>query len=245
MQRIVRLIENIEQKSLLMARPGRPRINLNLERKFLTEMSEDSAQLQAIIQAKIAKHTGNSPYILMFEAAYLLLAIERGASLKDIRSTAIFEKIRQYAGAHGWHGKRRDARDFLEEFVRYYSPGWDWRKEADEGEVEDLNYERDNERLAKMHADDARWGIALRSKSYAPDVPDDRQLLGLAWDWRSKKSTRKKSGWKQQRFIRRTWPHSAGIETRNGNSRAHTQKDHREPAAEKGRSRQRTSSQIQ
>jgi hypothetical protein len=94
----------------------------------------------------------------------------------------------------------------LEEFIQYHSPNWDWRTEAQIGEVEDRRYQRENERLAKVHADDARWGMAVTSKWYTPEVPDACGLLRLAWEWRSKKPTREKSGWKHQRFIRRTWP---------------------------------------
>jgi hypothetical protein len=100
-----------------MARPGRPRVNL--EKKILADMAEHEKQLEAIVAEKI---DFNRPSILTFEAAYLVLAIERGTDPQTVQGTAIFRTINQYARAHGPHGRWYGARDFLEEFIQHYAP---------------------------------------------------------------------------------------------------------------------------
>jgi hypothetical protein len=113
-----------------MARPGHPRANL--EEKILADMAEHEKQLEAIVAEKI---DFNRPSILTFEAACLVLRIERGADPQAVRGTAIFRTINQYAQAHGPHGRWRGARDFLEEFIQHYAPKWKWREQIDDGNV--------------------------------------------------------------------------------------------------------------
>jgi hypothetical protein len=113
-----------------MARPGHPRANL--EEKILADMAEHEKQLEAIVAGKI---DFNRPSILTFEAACLVLRIERGADPQAVRGTAIFRTINQYAQAHGPHGRWRGARDFLEEFIQHYAPKWKWREQIDDGNV--------------------------------------------------------------------------------------------------------------
>jgi hypothetical protein len=148
----------------------------------------------------------------MFEAACLVLEIERGTDPQTVQGTAIFRTINQYARAHGPHGKWRSARDFLEEFIQHYAPNWNWREEARIGEVEARNYKTENERIAKEHAEDARSGMARATKFYTPDAPDPVLLCALAWEVRHKKPSPEGfkrfgwSAWKHWTVIRETWP---------------------------------------
>jgi hypothetical protein len=84
------------------------------------------------------------------------------------------------------------------------------RKHALE-EVEDRNYQQENERIAKEHAEDARWRMACTSKFSTPDVPDAVLLITLAWEWRTKplKNPHARHWWenrKRYRVIRTTLP---------------------------------------
>jgi hypothetical protein len=175
-------------------RSGRPRVNL--EQQILADMSAREKQAEEIVAQKI---DSNTPSIMAFEAACLLLAVERGADPKTVQGTAIFQKINQYARAHGPHGKWRGACDFLEEFIQHYAPNWNWREEARQGEIEDRNYARENERVAKEHADDVRSRLGRRSRFFTPDIPDAFLLQHLAWEWR-------RFARKQRRVVRKEWP---------------------------------------
>lgn len=147
-------------------------------------MSERDRAIEAILRQKVNL---NRPFIWAFEAACLLLALERGTPLQKIRLNLEVPKFRKWAEQHGPSGNRPDDREFLKSFIEEHAPGWDWRKEAAIGEVEDWNYERENKRIAKERAEDARWRMARTSKFYTPNVPDAGLLLGLAWKWRHKK----------------------------------------------------------
>jgi hypothetical protein len=171
-------------------RPGRP--PTNFEQMILAEMSAREKQGEEIVAQKI---NSNTPGIMAFEAACLLARIERGASPQAIQRTAIFQKINRYARHNGPHGEWPGARDFLQAFIKTHAPSWDWREDARQGEIEDRKHQRENERIAKEIAEDARWGMARATKFYTPDVPDSVLLCRLAWEYR-----------KQQRFIRKTWP---------------------------------------
>ena len=59
-------------------------------------------------------------------------------------------------------------------------------EEARIEEVEDRNYQQENERIAKEHAEDARRRMACTSKFSTPDVRDAVLLFTLAWEWRTK-----------------------------------------------------------
>ena len=188
-------------------RSGRPRVNL--EEQILEDMSAREKQAEEIVAQKI---NSNTPGIMAFEAACLLLAIERGADPKAVQGTAIFKKINRYAWKNGPHGKWLGSRDFLEEFIRTHAPGWNWREDARQGENEDRNYARENERIAKEIAEDARRGMARATKYYTPDTPDPVLLWGLAWETRHKKPSPEEfkefgwSAWKHRTVIRKTWP---------------------------------------
>jgi hypothetical protein len=171
-------------------------------------MSAREKQAEQIVAQKI---NSNTPSIMAFEAACLLFAIEGGAAPATIQHKAIFQKINQCAKKNGPHGKWLRARDFLEEFISAHAPGWNWREDARQGEVEDRNYQRENERIAKEIAEDARWGMARATKFYTPNAPDPVLLCALAWEWRKKrvKDPDARHWWenvKRYRVTRTTWP---------------------------------------
>jgi hypothetical protein len=78
-------------------RHGRTRTNL--EGKILAEMSAREKQAEQIVAQKI---NSNTPSIMAFEAACLLLAIEGGAAPATIQHSD-FQK-QQYAKKNGLHG---------------------------------------------------------------------------------------------------------------------------------------------
>jgi hypothetical protein len=172
-------------------------------------MSAREKQAEQIVAQKI---NSNTPSIMAFEAACLLLEIEGGAAPATIQHKAVFQKINQYAKKNGPHGKWLRARDFLEEFISAHAPGWNWREDARQGEIEDRNYQRENERIAKEIAEDARWGMARATKFSTPDAPDPALLCALAWEVRHKKPSPEelkrsgRSAWKPWTVIRETWP---------------------------------------
>ena len=146
-------------------------------------MSAREKQAEQIVAQKI---NSNTPSIMAFEAACLLLAIEGGAAPATIQHKAIFQKINQYAKKNGPHGKWLRARDFLEEFISAHAPSWNWRE-------------------------DARWGMARATKFYTPNAPDPVLLSALAWEWRKKrvKNPDARHWWenvKRYRMTRTTWP---------------------------------------
>ena len=207
-RRCVRLTENFEQKRLSgMERSGRPRVNL--KKQILTDMSAREKHAEDIVAQKI---NVNTPWIMSFEAACLLLEIERGADPKNIQSRAIFQKINQYAKKNGPHGKWLRPRNFLEDFIQTHAPSWDWREDALQGEIEDRNYARENERVAKEIAEDERWGMARATKYYTADAPDPIELSGLAWETHHKKPSPEEfkrlgwSAWKHWTVARDSWP---------------------------------------
>ena len=69
-------------------RPGRPRTNF--EERILQEMSASEKQAEEIIAKKI---NSNTPSIMAFEAACLLLEIEAGAAPAAIQRRPIFKKL--------------------------------------------------------------------------------------------------------------------------------------------------------
>jgi len=160
-------------------------------------MSAQDKLLQAVIARKI---NFNTPGSMAFEAASLLLRY--GTDSRKIQLTPIFKSINQYAQKHGPHGKWRTV-DFLEEFIRYHAPNWNWRAEAVKGGIEHRNYKQENKRIAKEIAEDARFGMARATKSHTPDALDGLLLYGLAWEltWEHNRS---RCG--QRRIVRRTWP---------------------------------------
>jgi hypothetical protein len=143
----------------------------------------------------------NTPDIMAFEAASLLLQIEAGADPATIKRKPIFEKVNQFAKKNGPHGKwpgAHSVRDFLGEFISFHAPRWNYREEARHGAIEDRNYQLENERIAKEIAEDERLSLALFSKVYTPDAPDTVRLCALAWEVRHKRPSPeefKRAGW--------------------------------------------------
>jgi hypothetical protein len=183
-----------------------------LEQLILADESKHHGEMEELVAQKINL---NTPGITVFEAACLLRAIEHGADPSRIRRTAIFEAINQYARWNGPHGKWAGPRgpgDFLEEFISTHAHGWDWRSDAQQGEIEDRNYKRENERIAKEIAEDARRGMAHATRFYTPDAPDAPLLSALAWESRHKKPSPEEfklfgwSAWKHWLVICKTWP---------------------------------------
>jgi hypothetical protein len=175
-------------------RPGRPRINL--EQLILADESKHQREMEDLVAQKI---NSNTPTIMAFEAACLLLEIERGADPKDIQRRAIFRKVNRYAEKNGPHGKWLRLRDFLEEFINAHASGRDWRQDALEGGIEDQNYNRESERIAKETAEDERVRMSGATKYYTPDAPDGYWLCALAWEYRRTPRS-------QRRIVRTTWP---------------------------------------
>jgi hypothetical protein len=182
-------------------RSGRPRANL--EQKFLG-MSEHHKDIEALLTGAAAWTPDegitwvtlpDAPRIMAFEAACLLLAIERGTDPRSILFRPIFQKIKQYACNNGPHGKWRTARDFLEQFINMYPLGFDWREDSRQGEKEDRIRKQEDDLIAQERAEDARLGMSQATKYYTPDAPDDYWLCALAWEYR-----------KRRRLIRTTWP---------------------------------------
>src|SRR6266513_2191355 len=134
-----------------MARPGRPRANP--EQKILAEMSEDEKRVEAILAEKL-KSSAQSGFRMAFEAACVLHTLERGTQYQRALCERAIRGLRrtQWARANDPYGKLPDP-EFLERFIEGHAPGGNWRESARIGEIENENYERENERLAKMHAD--------------------------------------------------------------------------------------------
>jgi len=179
----------LSKKGSMARRTGRPP---GTAQQILADMSAREKHVAEIVDQKINLYT---PGILAFEAASLLGAIEHGTHHLAIESTPIFQKINQYARKNGPHGKWRATRDFLEEFIETNAPGWNWREDARQGEIESRVRKQEDRRIAKDIAEDARWRMSWATKYYTPDVPDGFLLCGLAREDRNRR-----------RFIRRTWP---------------------------------------
>ena len=193
-----------------MARSGRPRANL--EKAILAEMSENLKRIAVMVAEKL-KSSEHSRARMTFEAACLLLILEHGTDYEKARCEPLIRRLREtkWGQSNDPYRKLPD-RDFLEDFIQYYAPNWNWRKDATEGEIEDKIYKQENERIAKAHAEDVRWKMALTNKFCTPDAPDAGLLGLLAWEWRHKPLSpeeMKRPGWSvKQRWkvIRRTWP---------------------------------------
>lgn len=155
-------------------------------------MSRSEKQAEEILAQQI---NSNTPDIMAFEAAHLLLAIESGVHHLAVESSPIFQTINQYARQNGPHGKWLSARDFLDEFLTTHASGWNWREEARRGGKEHRIQKQEDYRVAQEHADDERLRMSWGTKYHTPDKPDDVLLCRLAWEYRN-----------HRRSIRRTWP---------------------------------------
>jgi len=171
-------------------RPGRPRTNL--ARKILAEMSDDEKRLEAIVPERL----GSSAWRMAYEAACLRLILEKGSAFEIARCEPLIKKLRETKWARandpsGWFSDR----EFLERFVEAHAPGFDWREDARQDEIEDRIRKQQDEQFAQEHAEDACWKMACAKKFCTPSAPDGWLLWALAWERR-----------KRQRVIRRTWP---------------------------------------
>jgi hypothetical protein len=171
-------------------RSGRPRTNL--ARQILDDMSEHDERFEATVPVRL----GSSAWRMAYEAARLRLVLEKGSAFEIARSEPLIRKLREtkWARANDPSGRLFD-REFLERFVEAHAPGFDWREDARQGEIEDRIRKQNDEQFAQEHAEDARYGMARATKFYTPDAPDGVLLCALAWEYR-----------KQHKFIRRMWP---------------------------------------
>ena len=176
-------------------RSGRPRANL--EQKILAEMSQHKQRMEAIVAEKLGQNLIDrfltslaKRTVPLDEAAkWFRLILEYGSEDAIARCAALVRK-KVWARDTDPDGKFPN-RTLLEHFIEVHAPGWDWRKEADEGkQADDIE-----ERFAKERAEDARWRMANATKFYTPDAPDGVLLSLLAWEYR-----------KRRRIIRRVWP---------------------------------------
>jgi hypothetical protein len=174
-------------------RSGRPRANL--EQKILAEMSQHEQRMEAIVAENLGQNlidrflTSLAEVPLGEAAKWFRLTLEYGSEDAIARCAALVRK-KVWARDTDPDGKFPN-RKLLEHFIEVHAPGWDWRKEADEGkQADDIE-----ERFAKERAEDARWRMAHATKFYTPDAPDGVLLCVLAWEYR-----------KRRRIIRRVWP---------------------------------------
>ena len=188
-------------------RPGRPRANL--ERKILADMSNHETRLEAILP----KPLGSTAWRMAYEAACLRLTLEKGSNFETARCAPLIDRLRNTKWALANDPRRTLPDDeFLERLIEAQSPGFDWRQDAREGEIEDENRRREDERIAKEIAESERVLLARFSKFVTPDAPDASLLLSLAWEWRHKPLSReemKQPGWSPKppkKMIRRTCP---------------------------------------
>ncbi len=126
-------------------RTGRPRANL--EQKVLADMSAHHKEMEALVAQKLNL---NRPGIIAFEAACVLLTLERGSAFQKARCEPLIRRLKKtkWASSIDPHTKLSDA-NFLERFIQTHAPGWDWREDARQGEIEDQDHKQENERIAK------------------------------------------------------------------------------------------------
>ena len=187
----------MSKKLPIPPRPGRPRTNL--ARKILADMSDDEKRLEAIVPERL----GSSAWRMAYEAACLRLILEKGSAFEIARCEPLIKKLRKtkWARANDPSGRFSD-REFLERFVEAHAPGFDWREDARQGEIEDGIRKQQDEQFAQEHAEDARWKMAWATKFYTPSAPDGQLLCALAWEYRRPRLGQKRI----IRRTRRTWP---------------------------------------
>jgi hypothetical protein len=176
-------------------------------------MSASDERLEAIIGEKL-ESSESSPWRMACGAAWLRLILEKGTAFAKARCEPLIKKLRETESARAFDPRRElsDECKFLECFIEAHAPGFDWRKDAQQGETEAQNYKRENERIAKDIAEDERWRLARSTKFHTPDVPDAGLLCALAWESHSKKPSKEEferlgwSAWKHWLITRKTWP---------------------------------------
>jgi len=194
----------------MLRRPGRPRVNL--EEKMRAEMSASDKRLEAIIGEKL-RSSESSPWRMACGAAWLRLILEKGTAFEKACCEPLIKKLREteWGRACDPRNKLSDCK-FLESFIEAHAPGFDWREDARQGEIEAQKYKQENERIAKEQAEDERWRLARSTKFHTPDVPDALLLCALAWESHSKKPSKEEfeglgwSAWKHWLITRKTWP---------------------------------------
>ena len=107
-----------------MARPGRPRANL--EQKILAEMAEGEKRLEAEIRK--LRNSERSPRRMPFEAACVLWTLENGSEYQKACCEPIIRQLRKFAQLNGPHGAGNSDRDFLACFIEKHAPAWKWRE---------------------------------------------------------------------------------------------------------------------
>jgi hypothetical protein len=179
----------LSKKISIPRRPGRPRTNL--EKEILAARLEEEKRLEEEIFPELGGYRWRTAY----EAGCLRRILEKGTRFQKAACAPQIEKLRRtkWACANDPSGRLSD-REFLDRFIEAHAPGFDWRQDALQGEKEDQEHERENERIAKENAEDARYRMAWANKFCTPDAPDGVLLCALVWEYR------------KQRFIRRTWP---------------------------------------
>jgi hypothetical protein len=166
-----------EKRISMRRRSGRPRANL--KQKILADMSHHEKGLEALVPKGLLSLTRG----MVYEAACSRLTLEKGTLLQKAICAPLIEKLRGTRWARANDPSRRlSDREFLERYIEAHAPGFDWRQDALQGEKEDQEHERENERIAKEFAEDARYGMAQTTKFCTPDAPDGVLLAALAWD---------------------------------------------------------------
>lgn len=152
--------------------------------------------MRKVLRRFVPKGLLSSTQGMVYEAACAQLTHEKGTLLQKAVCAPLIKKLKgsKWARANDPGGRLSD-REFLERFVEARAPGFDWREDARQGEIEDGIRKQEDGQFAQEQAEDARYGMARATKFCTPDAPDGVLLCALAWEYR-----------KQRKFIRRTWP---------------------------------------
>lgn len=111
----------------------------------------------------------------IWEAAIILNTIEAGKKLGVALAEGRAARLRKTKlGRSVDPTGALSTRHFAERFLQKYAPDWNWRAQRETG-----RYERQNERIARMHAELARHDKALRTRFVTPDEPDAEWLSKL------------------------------------------------------------------
>jgi hypothetical protein len=176
-------------------------------------MSASDKRLEAIIGEKLGS-SESSLWRMACGAAWLRLILEKGTAFAKARCEPLIKKLRETEWARAFDPGKELSDDckFLESFIEAHAPGFDWREDARQGEIETRNYKQENGRIARDIAEDARWVMARATRFHTPDAPDGTLLCALAWESQSKKPSPEEfkrlmwAAWKHRIVIRKTWP---------------------------------------
>ena len=135
-------------------RRGRPRTNL--EAKILADMHQDEQHLEVIVAEKL-RGSRRTPWRGAYEAACLRWTLEKGSPFAKARCEQLIKKLRKTKwGRANDPRERLSDREFLDRFIEAHAPGFGWRDDARQGEIEDRIRELEDRQLAQELADDAR-----------------------------------------------------------------------------------------